>query len=67
MFDANGDTLLSKEEFIKYTESKFDKMDANSDGQLSIDEYKSHHKDRKDKMKKRWQHHEKNQETGSQE
>lgn len=44
MMDADEDGKISKEEFIKAHEAKFDKMDANDDGVLEADEMKMHHK-----------------------
>ena len=36
MMDANGDGLISKEEFMKYHESMFDKMKKDSNGMVSL-------------------------------
>ena len=40
MMDTDGDGSVSKEEFMTYTEKKFDRKDTNGDGVLSADEMK---------------------------
>lgn len=40
MMDADGDGVISKEEFMSHAEKKFSKKDANDDGVLSGDEMK---------------------------
>ena len=36
MMDTNGDGMISKEEFMKYHETVYDKMKKNSDGSVSM-------------------------------
>ena len=40
MMDADGDGVISKDEFMSHAEKKFSKKDANGDGVISKDEMK---------------------------
>lgn len=40
MMDTDNDGVVSKEEFVKHAESRFEKHDKNQDGKLSEDEMK---------------------------
>ena len=58
--DANGDGVISHEEFSAKAERSFKKMDANSDGKVTKEEAKNHHAAMREKYKK---HHQKNKAT----
>lgn len=49
--DADGDGMISKDEFMAAHEEKFNKMDADGDGFLTEDEMKASWKDKKEKWK----------------
>ena len=57
--DANGDGVISKDEFIKAQEEKFSEMDADGSGDISKEEASAAHEARREKMK---EHKEKRQE-----
>ena len=42
--DANGDGIISHDEFLAYEETQFKAMDKNGDGQLSADEIAANRK-----------------------
>jgi EF hand len=50
--DANGDGVISYEEFSAKAERRFKKMDANGDGQVTKEEAKNHHTAMREKYKK---------------
>jgi hypothetical protein len=50
-FDADGDGVLSKAEFVKMHEEKFDAMDSDSDGFLSKEEVVAARKGMHEKVK----------------
>ncbi len=59
--DANGDGMISKDEFMKFHEAKFDKMPKNKDGMVMMKDMEMMHHDKmmehddmmkKDSMKK---------------
>ena len=43
MMDTNGDGMISKEEFMKYHESMYDKMKKGSNGMVSMKEMEMMH------------------------
>lgn len=49
--DANGDGLISREEYMKVAEKKFGKIDKNGDGNLSKEEVQQNQADKKAKWK----------------
>jgi hypothetical protein len=51
--DANGDGMMSKEEFMAFHEKRFTEMDTNGDGQISADEAKAKAKEWREKMNER--------------
>lgn len=56
--DANGDGMISRDEFVKNATERMDKrfsaLDADGDGMVSKDEMKKGHAKMKEKMKKHW-------------
>lgn len=40
--DTNGNSLVSKEEYLAVKEAKFMKIDSNADGSVSVDEYEAY-------------------------
>jgi len=50
--DANSDGVISKAEFVAYTEGKFAKMDADGNGSLTKEEVKNYWAAKKEKHKK---------------
>lgn len=52
-WDANGDGMISKTEFMAAHEARFAEIDADNDGNISKDEMKSQREARKEKMKER--------------
>lgn len=42
-YDTNGDQSVSKEEFMKVTEQRFDDMDQDADGIVTGEEVLAHH------------------------
>lgn len=53
--DANGDGIISKEEFLMNAEEKFKMMDTDGSGDVSQEEMMEHHKAKKEKMKGKMQ------------
>ena len=49
--DANGDGVVSKEEFMAAQEKMFAKLDSDGDGSLTKEEMKEHRKSMKEKWK----------------
>ena len=55
MMDTNGDGMISKDEFMKYHESMWDKLKKNSAGTIAVkdmDMMREHHMKSGDKMEK---------------
>jgi len=50
--DSDGDSSISKDEFMSHKEQHFNKKDANGDGMLSEDEITKHCKHHKEKAAK---------------
>ncbi len=44
--DANGDGMISKEEFMKFHEAKFDEMPKNKDGMVMVKDMEMMHHDK---------------------
>ncbi|MEO6688463.1 MAG: hypothetical protein ABIN56_05065 [Dokdonella sp.] len=44
--DANGDGMISKDEFMKFHEAKFDKMPKNKDGMVMMKDMEMMHHDK---------------------
>lgn len=53
--DTDGDKRISRDEFMAFHTSKFDKMDRNSDNFVDADERKAHHQEMKKKFKDAFQ------------
>jgi len=51
--DANGDGVITKEEFLAVAEERFEKMDENGDGEVSKEEAGEVRESFKDKMKEK--------------
>ena len=51
--DTNGDGIVSKEEFLKHSETKFMKIDADGDGSITKEEIKAHRKAKREKRRER--------------
>lgn len=51
--DANGDGVISHEEFLAKAEERFKMMDADGDGKITKEEAENHHA----AMKKNYKHH----------
>ncbi len=43
MMDKNGDGMISKDEYMKFHETMWDKMKKNSDGKVSLKDMEMHH------------------------
>lgn len=41
--DANGDGVVSKDEFVAHATKRFEDMDGNKDGKVTKEEIKAHH------------------------
>jgi len=66
--DADGDGVITKEEFMAGAEERFAKMDANGDGEITKDEAAEIREEMKEKMKeKREKWKEKREEMNSSE
>ncbi len=50
--DVNSDGVISKTEFVTYSEGKFSKMDADGNGSLTEEEVKSYKKEKYKNRKK---------------
>lgn len=50
--DANSDGVISKAEFVAYSEGKFAKIDADGNGSLTKEEVKNYRAAKKEKHKK---------------
>ena len=53
--DANGDGVVSKEEFLTQSEKKFSDMDSNRDGNVDKDEAKKFRETMREKIKEKMQ------------
>lgn len=49
--DQDNNKVITKEEWGKDSERKFNELDANHDGEVTIDEFKSFHEKMKEKFK----------------
>jgi Ca2+-binding EF-hand superfamily protein len=55
--DTDGDGAISREEFMRMHEKKFDKLDADGDGQISVEERKAAREKFKEHRKERMKGH----------
>lgn len=49
--DANGDGTISKDEFMKFHETKFQSLDKDGDGNVTKEEMTSYHEEKREKMR----------------